>query len=87
MGGNYKDVRPLALKVRELGLKTSWYTGMDKLPQDLNGFNYIKIGHYDSKYGGLTSPTTNQKFYSINPESFGYSILDITSKFTKNANR
>lgn len=27
--------------------------------------DYLKLGHYDERLGGLDSPTTNQRFFRI----------------------
>lgn len=47
-------------------LKIGWYSGKEKLPKDmpLDSFDYYKIGPYKEECGPLSSPTTNQRFYS-----------------------
>lgn len=72
-------------------VKTAWYCGLDEIPEDkreiLESLNYVKIGHYDAALGGLSSPTTNQRFYEYNPawggtiEGLGESWKDITHCF------
>lgn len=72
-------------------LKTAVYLGNDCFPYGihLKLYDYIKIGHYDEKLGGLDSPTTNQKLKLIEwvpIEDFKepvLSIKDITYKFQK----
>jgi anaerobic ribonucleoside-triphosphate reductase activating protein len=73
MGGdsNPKEVNALAKFIksnpRYYGIKVGWYSGRDSLSNDISVylFDYIKIGHYDSKLGGLRSKRTNQKMYKV----------------------
>jgi anaerobic ribonucleoside-triphosphate reductase activating protein len=72
MGGDAKpdEVERLAefLQKKTNGkIKTGWYSGKDNLPQNcsLQNFNYIKLGAYKQHLGGLSVPTTNQRFYRI----------------------
>lgn len=63
-------------------LNVGWYSGKDKIDQDILSSNlcdYIKIGHYDEKYGPLDKKMTNQKLYFLSDT--GYE--DITYKFWK----
>lgn len=62
-------------------LKTGWYSGKPSLPQSVNGdnFDYIKLGPYVEKLGGLDSESTNQRLYKIE----GREWRDITSMFLK----
>ncbi|MDR1757185.1 MAG: anaerobic ribonucleoside-triphosphate reductase activating protein [Culturomica sp.] len=48
-------------------LKTGWYSGNSQPPPVslLRHFNYLKTGPYIEQLGGLTSPTTNQRFYAV----------------------
>lgn len=50
-------------------VKVAWYTGYDELPHMIKAniilFDYIKLGHYDSKFGPLNKKTTNQRLYRI----------------------
>lgn len=53
-------------------LKVCLYSGADSfedLPYIARFLNYIKIGHYDKRLGGLDTPGTNQRFY-WNPNAF-----------------
>ena len=47
-------------------LKVGWYSGKSHLSEEinLNNFDFYKLGPYKEEYGPLTSPTTNQQFYS-----------------------
>lgn len=70
MGGDAEpfEVARLAHYVRkELHLKTAWYSGKNKLPEQfpITEFQFIKIGAYCADLGGLKSPTTNQRMYKI----------------------
>jgi len=72
MGGDSdpEEVERLSLFVRKKSneiLKTGWYSGKSKFPENVsvNNFDYIKLGPYIERFGGLDSPTTNQRFYKI----------------------
>lgn len=64
-------------------IKTAWYTGEDNLNpyilQNLQFFNFIKVGRYDERRGPLTSNTTNQIFYEV----VNGNLVDRTSLFWK----
>lgn len=83
MGGDASpvDINYLASKVKNLGLKTCWYSGRPELPPDIKlcNFDYIKLGPYIASKGGLNKPSTNQRFYQI----VNQQMIDITSKFNK----
>lgn len=83
MGGDASpaDVDYLASKVKNLGLKTCWYSGKSGLSPGINlcNFDYIKLGPYIASKGGLNKPGTNQRFYQI----VNQQMIDITSKFNK----
>ena len=69
-------------------VKTAWYCGLDIIPKDKLGIiqylDFLKLGHYDHELGGLSSPTTNQRFYHIEHLANGeYKKEDLTYKFTK----
>lgn len=87
MGGdaNPREVLDLAIHLRiyfSSWLKTAWYSGRDTFPDfDPANFNYIKIGSYKEELGPLTSKTTNQRFYKIEPLTG--KPVDITNKFWK----
>lgn len=60
-------------------LKVAWYSGKSSIPNDLDIslFNYIKVGPYIPKLGGLDSETTNQIMYKVEDEE----LIDITYRF------
>lgn len=71
MGGdqNPKDLLYCIHIAKEYNLKICLYSGVDSLSSlaklgIASSCDYIKIGHYDDRYGGLNNPTTNQKFFS-----------------------
>jgi anaerobic ribonucleoside-triphosphate reductase activating protein len=70
MGGDAspETVGVLAEYVHEIKkLKVGWYSGMDEYYKNVNfdWFDYIKLGHYDEKLGGLNKKTTNQKLFKL----------------------
>lgn len=82
MGGdnNPKKVNKLADFIRKQGLKTAWYSGFFNIQNvDIKVFDYVKIGPYIEKYGGLNSKNTNQRFYKINKGQ----MIDLTNRFAK----
>ena len=69
-------------------VRTAWYCGLDMVPKDKLGImqylDFLKLGHYDYELGGLTSPTTNQRFFQIEHFPNGeYMRIDVTNKFYK----
>lgn len=70
-------------------IKTAWYCGLSEIPKKskiINYLDYIKIGPYIQKLGGLSKPKTNQKLYLIEHQSNNkYCLSDITYKFWKHA--
>ena len=88
MGGDNDPVvvERLSCYIRETSdarLKTAWYSGKSKLPteQCLGSFDYIKLGPYVEKLGGLDSPDTNQRFYKVEDGE----MKDFTARFSKNS--
>ncbi len=84
MGGDAspEEVLKLAKFVREytVKLKTAWYSGNSELYKNAQDFfDYIKLGKYIKAFGGLDSPTTNQRFYRIDVGN----LIDITAEFTR----
>lgn len=81
MGGDAApdEVNQLAIYVhsRSMDMKVGWYSGRATLPANfsLQPFNYIKLGAYIEKLGGLRSSGTNQRLYKINE---GQVLEDIT---------
>lgn len=68
-------------------VKTAWYSGLDHLPENhqsiLLYLDYIKLGHYDLKLGGLSHPTTNQRLYKVSHLSPTPTLTDITKSLQK----
>ena len=60
-------------------LKVAWYSGRSSIPNDLDIslFDYIKVGPYIPKLGGLDSETTNQIMYKVEDGE----LIDITYRF------
>ncbi|WP_080905207.1 anaerobic ribonucleoside-triphosphate reductase activating protein [Parabacteroides sp. Marseille-P3160] len=60
-------------------IKTGWYSGREALPPQCSArnFDYIKLGAYDERLGGLDSRTTNQRFYRIEDGR----MIDATASF------
>lgn len=84
MGGD-QNIEELSLAlavIKELGLKTCVYSGLDDLKdleQIIHLLDYCKIGRYDERFGGLNMETTNQKMYKLMDGAF----IDITGEFQK----
>ncbi|MDL2320408.1 anaerobic ribonucleoside-triphosphate reductase activating protein [Alistipes sp. OttesenSCG-928-B03] len=86
MGGDREpeEVERLARVVKtESGgrLKTGWYSGRQQFPAGCSwsSFDFVKLGPYVERLGGLDSATTNQVFYKIENEA----VSDITEYFRK----
>ena len=61
-------------------LKTAWYSGQNfdvSNSNNLEEFDFVKVGPYIAECGGLKSPTTNQRFY----RKEGTIWIDETYKF------
>lgn len=69
-------------KNTENKIKTAWYSGKSKLPDNniLNNLDFVKLGPYIEAYGGLNSSRTNQRFYKIESGK----MLDKTKYFLSN---
>lgn len=87
MGGDAdpQEVQCLATFIKTKSsyqLKTAWYSGKAKLPQNFatDHFDYIKLGPYIEKLGGLNAPHTNQRFYKILQDGV---LQDATALFSK----
>ena len=58
-------------------LKFGLYTGNDEITINkelIDNLDYLKIGHYNNKLGGLDTSTTNQrliKITNLTPEMYG----------------
>lgn len=85
MGGDNdaKQINLLAKHIKEkYKIKTAWYSGKENISQDidLQNFNFIKLGPYIEKLGGLVKKNTNQKMYQITKD---LQLEDITFKMQK----
>jgi len=87
MGGDsdISDIIEIASFVKswnEKKIKLGWYSGASMLPEKfpLQNFDYIKLGDYRKKLGGLRSKNTNQRLYKINDSE---KMIDITDLFWK----
>ena len=93
-GGGDNDIQELSelcytIRYANNGkIKTAWYSGSKNL--DLNivqHLDYYKIGPFDSKYGPLNNPMTNQRLYKIDHYELNTAdyctLIDITDKFWK----
>ena len=83
MGGDAESIRINILgkyiKENFPHLKVAWYSGRQYIPEGLNlsYFDYIKIGPYIPKLGGLDSETTNQIMYKVQDNQ----LINITYRF------
>lgn len=84
MGGDAspREVERLALFLKQeinQGIKIGWYSGKQDFPTacNRNHFDFIKLGPYIEKLGGLDSPTTNQHLYLVDKGK----MIDITYRF------
>lgn len=74
MGGD-NFIKQLTERARSINyhypnLKVAWYSGRDDLEDSrikelMTYLDYVKVGPYIKKLGGLDSPNTNQRFYKI----------------------
>lgn len=71
MGGDRHpdQINKLAVHIRNKypKMKIGWYSGNYIVSDgvDLTNLDYLKLGPYIESKGGLNSPTTNQKFYTV----------------------
>jgi len=84
MGGDSdpQEVEKLShyiLRNTNFRLKTAWYSGKAKFPENcsVSNFNFIKLGPYIETLGGLDSPKSNQRFYKIEDNE----MIDLTGRF------
>lgn len=62
-------------------VKVGWYSGRSSIARGVDSgvFDYIKLGPYVEKLGGLKSPSTNQRLYRRNGDG---SMVDLTPLFS-----
>ncbi|MBK9323526.1 MAG: anaerobic ribonucleoside-triphosphate reductase activating protein [Bdellovibrionaceae bacterium] len=68
LGGDWEaqTLVPLLMHVQNRGLKTALYSGEDHVPSQISAhLNYLKLGTYIQKLGGLNNPETNQRIYNL----------------------
>lgn len=94
MGGDHDQMclTDIADYVRNRGLKTCLYTGLDSVT-DLNShllthLNYAKVGRWNALCGPLSDPNTNQRFYKLqtilnSDGSLTLITTDYTDKFRR----
>lgn len=84
MGGDIdpETINSLAyhVKAEYPNLKVGWYSGYNHISPwvSLLNLDYVKLGPYNMKLGGLKSPATNQRLYKIDKHG---NMEDITSMF------
>lgn len=68
LGGEWeKDFISYLKLCQSYGYKTCLYTGRDEIADEklLANLDYLKVGHWDARLGGLDSKTTNQVFLNL----------------------
>ena len=51
---------------RQMGLHTCLYSGFERVPNRISRhLDFLKLGPWRADLGGLTEPTTNQRFYDV----------------------
>ena len=74
MGGDADpgEVERLAkwIRSRYPTIRTAWYSGREELPEgfDVKCLDFLKLGPYIERLGGLKSPVTNQILYKVNED-------------------
>lgn len=71
--GRRRDAGEVAALARHIArttggtIRTGWYSGRPALPPEFDplAFDYVKLGPYREKLGGLNCRTTNQRLYRI----------------------
>lgn len=84
-GEDFEDTVSFIKNIKNFySYKIAIYTGFDCIQtidsSILENIDYIKVGHYNEKLGGLDSKTTNQRLFKIEDSNY----IDITSKFWRN---
>lgn len=70
-GGEWysQELKQHLIQCKQAGLKTCLYTGSNKPIKALLPYlDFIKVGRWIESYGGLESPTTNQRFYRVDDQ-------------------
>ncbi|MBQ8100246.1 MAG: 4Fe-4S cluster-binding domain-containing protein [Paludibacteraceae bacterium] len=83
MGGDNDPaaVDRMACFIHSRGKHAAWYSGAVRLPDNFRPahFDYVKVGPYIERLGGLDHATTNQRLYRITDGR----LIDITSRMQK----
>ena len=89
-GGGDGDLKTLAnlcfdIKEEYPNIKLAFYSGSKNIYTVIATYvDYYKIGPFDSKYGPLNNPMTNQRLYKvIHRNLLTDELIDITDKFWK----
>ena len=72
MGGEWHEEELIQMlkTAKDMSYRTCLYTGLDAVSKPiLKELNWVKTGKWNSKLGGLSSVTTNQKFIEIKTNS------------------
>lgn len=81
IGGEWceKDLVLFLSIAKESGLNTCLYTGLTSVCEDIaQHLDYLKVGPWVERLGGLDSVTTNQRLYKIESDN---TLSNITYKF------
>ena len=74
MGGDAEptEVERISMWIKKEypGIKTAWYSGREEIPHgfDVSCLDFLKLGPYIERLGGLKSPETNQGLYKVSRE-------------------
>ena len=78
MSENMTELNQLLYKVKQNGLKTCVYSGLNSVEEFcLDNMDYLKIGEFRKECGGLDSEKTNQRFFKISNKE----LIDCTHLF------
>lgn len=88
MGGdsNKKQIEELATFVKDTypKIQVGWYSGQYEIPENVQYFDYIKLGPYIKERGPLTDRNTNQRMYHVLRDDSDLILKDITNVFWRN---
>jgi anaerobic ribonucleoside-triphosphate reductase activating protein len=88
MGGDSdkKQIEELASYVKDKypDIQVGWYSGQYELPENVQYFDYIKLGPYMKNRGPLTDRNTNQRMYHVIRNQSDLILKDITNVFWRN---
>jgi anaerobic ribonucleoside-triphosphate reductase activating protein len=86
MGGDNSPAEVNALMAfvrRHYDIKIAWYSGRSEIAPEIEikNLDFVKLGPYIEKFGGLDNPQTNQRFYEIDRSA---KFIDKTELFRIN---